>query len=314
MALTAFVTHSDCSRHDTGWRHPEHQGRLPALSRAVYRDMLALHEHLLEVEGRPADMEDLRLVHTARYIDEIRKTVDEAARVGQPVVFAGDAVLSGASWDALLAAVGCGLTAVDTVIEGKARNAFCAVRPPGRGADRDSEGRFGFFNTVAIAARHLRERLGAGPVLVVDLGGIDPTATPHILAADEGVKVLSIRQRSLTGARRTGSSGVEVVVRPGADGDEYRRALGIGLDAVLSGFSPDFVLLSAGFDGLRSDPLSDLSLEPVDYYDLTLDVRNRADRHCAGRLVSVLEGGYDPAGTGAAVVQHLRALAGLEPA
>ncbi len=318
MPLTAFVTHSDCSRHDTGWKHPEHQGRLPALSRAVYRDMLVLHDHLLEVQAQPASVDDLRTVHTEEYVQEVRQTAEEAHRVGQPLVLSGDAVLSGASWDALLAAVGCALTATGVVLEGRARNAFCAVRPPGRGAGASSAGRFGFFNTVAIAARRLRELHGMGSILIVDWGGAEVSATSSVLSGDDSVRVLSVRQQlPVTRSGGTqgdrGERGIEVVVRAEAGGEDYSQALRVGLDAALSGFTPDFILLSAGFDALASDPVSDLRLAARDFYDLTVEVRSRADALCDGRLVSVLEGGYDPAATGLAVVQHLHGLASIDP-
>lgn len=280
--------------------------------------MLILHDHLLEVEGVPATVDDLLTVHRESYVQEVRATVDEADRVGQPLVFSGDAVLSGASWDAILAAVGCALSASAVVLDGRARNAFCAVRPPGRGAGPASAGKFGFFNTVAIAARRLREREEIGSVLIVDWGGTEPSATSDIFAADDSVRVISVRQQpdsTGTGRRNDQSreTGIEVVARSGSGGDDYRKALRVGLDAALSGFTPDFILLSAGFDALAADPISDLNLTPRDFYDLTVDVRARADALCEGRLVTILEGGYDPASTGLAVVQHLHALASIDP-
>ncbi|HLL47872.1 MAG TPA: hypothetical protein VK399_14265, partial [Longimicrobiaceae bacterium] len=123
---TAFVSHHDSPRHDTGWNHPDHQGRIPALVRAVYRDMPALHAHLLQVEARPASVEDLLLVHTPEYVRAVREAVARAAAEGRPLAFQADAVVSDASWDAAVASAGAAITGVETVLAGEARNAFCS--------------------------------------------------------------------------------------------------------------------------------------------------------------------------------------------
>jgi acetoin utilization deacetylase AcuC-like enzyme len=311
MTLTAFVSHPDCPRHDTGWKHPEHQGRLPALVRAVYRDMLTLHGHLLEVEARPAVEADLLLVHTPALLERIRAASERAGERGQPQRFEGEAWVSGASWDAVRAAVGTALTGVEEVLAGRARNAFCAARPPGYAAHADRPGEFSLLNSVAIAARHLRTRLGAERVLVVEWGGTAPSSIAPLLADGPGVRCLAIRQA--TGA--VAASGAHRITLPGgSDGALFLAAFEAGLDEVLADFAPAMILLSAGFDALGTDPLGELMLEPLDYFHLTRLLCERADRHCGGRLVSVLEGGYDPPGLGRAVVQHLRALTRLPAA
>jgi acetoin utilization deacetylase AcuC-like enzyme len=308
MGLTAFVSHPDCPRHDTGWKHPEHQGRLPALVRAVYRDMLTLHGHLLEVEAEPASEADLELVHTAALIGQVREASAVAAERGQPQPLEGTVVVSGASWDAARAAVGSALSGVEVVLRGDARNAFCATRPPGYAASADRVAGYSLFNSVAVAARHLRERRAVERLLVVEWGGIASSATPALLAADAGVRVLSVRQT--LGARAAADAHL-ITLPAGSDGSLFRATFEAALTEVLLGFNPDFVLLAAGFDSLSTDPLGTLRLDPADYYHLTTTLRQAADHHCDGRLVSVLEGGYDPSGTGRAVVQHLRALADL---
>lgn len=323
MPTTAYVSHYDTSRHDTGWNHPDHQGRLPALVRAVYRDMLTLHGHLLEVEARPAAEADLLLVHRPEYVRQVREAAEEAEREGKSISFQGDVVVSGASWDAALASVGAAITGVDAVLAGEARNAFCTARPPGRDALPDRSGGHSLFNSVAVAARHLRERRGVERVLVVDWGARAPLGTPTVLAGLPGVRLLSIHQHAapalmegdepvipaeeLPGVRSVG-------VEAGADGAAFGAALAAALEDEVAVAAPDFVLLSAGLDILVGDPLGGLAVTPREVFDLTAQVRGVADRACGGRLVSVLEGGYDPPALGRAAVQHLRALAGLEPA
>lgn len=313
MKTTAYVSHPDCSRHDTGWGHPEHQGRLPAVARAVYRDMLTLFEPLLEVEGRPAAEEDLLLAHSPGYVRRVREAADEAGRAGAPLPFGDHAMISGPSWDAARAAVGCVLTAVDTVLEGQVRNAFCPVRPPGNQVGASGPGGFGLFNGVAVATRYLRQRLGMERVMIVDWGARPGGGTAEIVATDPGIRLVSFHQEMAAGSAELPPSSRSVALAAGATGEDLLAAMRASLDQAVSDFTPDFFLLSVGFDALAADPLGGLALEPRDFYELTRHLRERADALCDGRLVAVMEGGYDPASTAAAAVQHLRALAGLLP-
>jgi acetoin utilization deacetylase AcuC-like enzyme len=279
--ITAFVSHEDIPRHDTGWNHPDHQGRIPAIARAVYRDMLTLFEPMLELSAMPATDEDLRLVHTAEYVRRVREAATEIDGVR----------VSGASDEAARASVGGALTAVDAVLAGDVRNAFVLARPPGRDALPDAAAGFSIFNTVAIAARHLHERRGTGSVLVVSWGSSPARHLREVVSAP-WLQMIDIHTPS--------------------DGAAFAAALRDALGALPS--APEFVLLSAGFDILAGDPVGSLAVEPRDVYDITRVLREWVDEHASGRLVSVLEGGYDAPRTARAVVQHLRALIGLPPA
>jgi len=310
LKVTAYVSHEDCSLHDTGWSDPDHQGRLPAITRAVYREMVALYEPLLQVEGVPATEPQLLRVHTRRYVDDVRRTAIAAAAEGRPLELGGVPV-SGASWDAALAAAGSAVTAVDVVMRGEARNAFAAVRPPGRGAGADARGEHSLFNNVAVAARHLREVHGSARVLAVAWGVHPAEAIRQVLAGDPGIGVLSIHRKPDAPAEPHRN---DVAVAAGSDGAAFVRAMQGALQAIPPEESHDFVLLSAGFDILAGDPSGGLGVAPREVYDLTLALREWAEARAGGRLVSVLEGGYDASATAQAVVQHLRALAGLPPA
>jgi acetoin utilization deacetylase AcuC-like enzyme len=310
---TAYVTHSDCSRHDTGWRHPDHQGRLPAVARAVHRDMLTLFDHLLEVEGTPASVEDLRLAHTEAYIARVEARCQAALSSGQVLRLEGEVVVSGASWEAALAAVGCVLTAVDRVAAGEARNAFCAVRPPGHGAWTDRSGSFGLFNSVAVAARRLMREMAPRRVLVVEWGSRPGRGTESLLSGEAHARFVSVHLREEGGGPAASDNPLLRGLPPETTLPGMLSALRSALDHAEVDFAPDFVLLSLGCDALEGDPLGGLSLAPRDYYDLTTELRTRAERLCGGRLVSILEEGYDAEASARAVVQHLRALARLPP-
>jgi acetoin utilization deacetylase AcuC-like enzyme len=312
VKITGYVSHSDSSRHDTGWRHPEHQGRLPAVARAVYRDMLTLFDPLLEIEAVPATEADLALAHDAAYIAAVRARVEEAEAAGTVLPLGGEVMVSGASWDAAVAGAGAGITAAEAVLRREVRNAFCAVRPPGSGARRAAPGGFSIFNNAAIAALHLRRR-GIAPVLLLELGARPGLGSAEILAGEPNVAYRAVFQRSLLpgGADAAGwGTGLD----DGAGIDAVSAALLGALESAVAELAPAFLLLSLGCDALAGDPLGGLALEPVDYHRLTTELRGRADALCDGRLVSLLEGGYDPVRTGAAVVEHLRGLAGLPPA
>jgi acetoin utilization deacetylase AcuC-like enzyme len=298
-----FVSHYDCARHDTGWNHPDHQGRLPAVMRAVYRDMLTLHDHLVEIEGRHATGDELRLVHTAEYLERLESWSRSSAELGRPIEVQTGLVVSDASWDAARAAVGSVLTAIDSVLGGRVTSAFCATRPPGAGAHADSAGGFGLLNSVAVGARYLLERRAGRPIVVLEWsGGGATSALPELLGTLPEVRFASF--------------GAEPDV--GAAGAAMRLPLAEeSLQRVLASFEedlPEFVLLAAGLDILADDPLGSLTLQPADVYRLTVLLREWADRVCEGRLVSALEGGYSPPGLGQAVVQHIRALAALSSA
>lgn len=190
VTATALVGHPDCSLHDTGWKHPDHQGRLPAVVRAIERDMPALHRHLREIEARPATEAELLRVHTPEHLDRVRAAVQQAASLGASVSLDADTRVSGASWAAALAAAGTVLSATEAVRSGAARNAFCLARPPGRGASATQPGRFSLFNNVAVGVRHLQEEHGVRCVLVVDWGADPPLGTQDIFQADPCVHLL----------------------------------------------------------------------------------------------------------------------------
>lgn len=305
-ALTGFVSHSACGRHDTGWNHPDHQGRLPALMRAVYRDMLTLHGHLLEIEGRLAAESELALFHRPAYLAQLLEWATEAARQGQPIEAWPGTMLSGASWEAARAAAGSVLTAIDEVQSGRIRNAFCAVRPPGSSALAGAPGGFALLNSVAIAARYLQERLELAPVLILEWGA-ERSILSTLFAGDSAVRVLSLRDPADT------ASVLETESRPSlpVGGGEAESTSGHS-EPEQGSLPPHFVILSLGLPPPEDSLLRTRTALTI--YEATVAVRSWAERVCGGRIVSVLEGGYDPEYLGLATVQHLRGLTGLPAA
>jgi acetoin utilization deacetylase AcuC-like enzyme len=276
--------------------------------------MLTLFDHLLEVEGIPASRDDLQLAHTPGYIARVERRSREAAERGEVLALDGQIMVSGASWEAARAAVGCALTAVERVGSRDARNAFCAVRPPGHGAGPDSAGGFAIFNAVAVAAIKVIRAVSGRRVLVVEWGSRPGSGTASILASEPAARFVSLHLDRDPAAVGIIPSAFTRPLPHGSGLAELLAALRGALDEATRDFTPSFVLLSLGCDALEGDPLGGFSLTPKDYFDLTVELSERADDLCEGRLVSVLEEGYDAEASARAVVQHLRALAGLDRA
>jgi acetoin utilization deacetylase AcuC-like enzyme len=320
---TALVLHPDCGRHDTGWGHPEHQGRLPAIVQAIYRETPALLDRVLQREGSHASAAQLARVHTPGHIAAVEALARDAERTGSVVRIEADTVVSGASWDAARAAAGCVLDAVALVLAGEAESAFALSRPPGHHALADRAMGFCLFNSVAVAARALQQEHGRTRVLIVDWDVHHGNGTQDVFYDDPSVYYLSLHQSPHypgTGAAAERGAGAgqgatrNIPLPAGTTAAEYRQAFSDALDATFAEFTPDFVLVSAGFDCLRGDPLGGLLLEPADLHAMTRELAARARAAGAAGPVATLEGGYAPPRTAAGVLAVFRALAGLEPA
>jgi acetoin utilization deacetylase AcuC-like enzyme len=306
----AFISHSDCGRHDTGWGHPEHVGRLRAIPRAL-RDDFELFQELRHLEGRHATADEIALAHDPSYIARVRTLVEWGGGALDP-----DTPTSPGSWDAATAGVGCVLDGVDLAFAGEASRSFCAVRPPGHHAVRSAAMGFCIFGNVAIAAHYALRRHGAERVLIVDWDVHHGNGTQALVEEERTIHFVSIHQWPWypgTGAADDrGPLGTvwNVPMRAGLPPERYVRALLNAVDEASANFIPDLVLVSAGFDSLAGDPLGGFTLE-LDHVDLlTRELVTRAEAWCGGRLVSALEGGYAPDRLGAASVRHMRAMAG----
>lgn len=305
----AFISHSDCGRHDTGWGHPEHVGRLRAITRALRDDPELFHtvDHL---EGRHATIEELELAHDPAYVRSVRALVDAGG--GR---LDADTVTSSGSWDAATAGSGCVLSAVDLSVTGVHPRSFCAVRPPGHHAVYDRAMGFCLFGNVAIAAHYARRKHGLQRILIVDWDVHHGNGTQALVENEPDIHFVSMHQWPWypgTGAaddRGPRSNVWNVPMRAGLEPADYVAAIERGIDAATNRFVPDLILVSAGFDSLAGDPLGGFTLEIDDFEELTRSLVARADSWCGGRIVSSLEGGYSPDRLAMASVRHLAALA-----
>ena len=319
-APTGFYLHPAASLHDTGWNHPEHQGRLRALASTVGKDMLALHGHVEQQESPDATVDDLLLVHTPEHVRHVRDMCNSSDVQQKVLPLDPDTWVSPASWGAALGSVGASIAAVDAVADGRLSAAFVAARPPGHHATPRRPMGFCLFNNVAVAARHLQATGRGERVLIVDWDVHHGNGTQDAFYEDPSVFYLSLHQAPWfpgTGGvheRGTGAgqgATLNVPLPAGTPREAYLAQFRDALDRALDFAAPDFILVSSGFDALAGDPLGRMLLEPEDFHRMAATVREIAAEVCGGRVVAVLEGGYDPPRLGQAADAVLRALAGL---
>ncbi|MDQ6612848.1 MAG: histone deacetylase [Gemmatimonadota bacterium] len=309
MAAVGFISNSDCGRQDTGWQHPEHVGRLRAIPRALRND-IALYQSLLHHEGRHATVGEIALAHDLQYIDSVQALVNAGG--GR---LDSDTVVSEGSWAAVTAGTGCVLDGVDMAFDGRAIRNFSAVRPPGHHALRARAMGFCVFGNIAIASQYALQRTDCNRVLIVDWDVHHGNGTQALVEHDPRVHFVSMHQWPWypgTGAAddRGGHHTVwNVPMAPLLPPDTYVKALLSAVDAATHDFTPDVLLISAGFDCLAGDPLGAFTLTNEHIAILTRELVERATSWCGGRIVSALEGGYAPEAVASAVMVHLASLA-----
>jgi acetoin utilization deacetylase AcuC-like enzyme len=309
-ARVGLAWHPDCLGHVNGPGHPESPDRLLAIRARL--ETTGLLDRLEVIEPQPCPPALLARVHTPQHIERIRRACAHA-----PARLDPDTGVSEGSWRAALLSAGGAVAACDAVMQGRVSAAFVATRPPGHHAEADRAMGFCLFNNIAVAARHLQEAHRVGKVFIVDWDVHHGNASQHMFEDDDSVFYFSTHAYPFypgTGARSERGSGRGAgftlnVPMPAGSGDaEYLAVFNETLVPALEEFRPGFVLVSAGFDAHRDDPLAGMALTEAGYAGLTGIVRDAAQRLCGGRIVSLLEGGYDLRGLAASVEAHLRAL------
>lgn len=303
MLKTGFITREECALHDTGPGHPERAARIEAILDAFHT--AGLNPPRLPVE--PATRKDLERIHTRQYV----YTIEQACNLHKPYPDP-DTVMGPGSWPAAMLAAGAGINACKAVLAGEYDNVFSAMRPPGHHAEADRAMGFCLFNNVAIAAAWLQSEGGLHRVAILDWDVHHGNGTERSFYRDDTVYYFSIHQHPLypgTGhpsERGKNNTNLNIQMPAGAGPEEWMSALKKQVMPELERFDPEFLLISCGFDAHRRDPLASQQLESGTYGDMTRLIKPVA----GGKIVSLLEGGYDLTALGESSVAHFRALQG----
>ncbi|MEM6498938.1 MAG: histone deacetylase family protein [Pseudomonadota bacterium] len=309
---TLLLTHPCFVNHDTGYGHPERADRMRALDQVFSHEVF---DGLVRDEAPIREDLEAAVVraHPQEYFDAIVDS--DPGPNGDTVRLDGDTVLSPGSWEPVTRAVGAGLEAVDRVMDDGSliKNAFCQVRPPGHHAETATAMGFCVFNSIAVAAMYARAKYGLERVAVVDFDVHHGNGTQDIFWSDKDLFFGSTHQMPLyPGSGAVNETGVGNIcnapLRPNDDGGPFREAFESRILSELDVFQPDLLMISAGFDAHEADPLANLRLVEADFAWATEQLLDVAARHCGGRVVSMLEGGYDLKGLAGSAAVHVKAL------
>jgi acetoin utilization deacetylase AcuC-like enzyme len=311
---TGYFTHKDCWRHEMGNGHPECPQRLDAIEDRLL--ITGLDQALERREATPASMADMELAHGRMHLASLRGLSDglrDEIAAGGPshAQVDPDTSINIHSWDAILMAAGAAIDATDAIMAGEMVNAFCAVRPPGHHATRNQAMGFCFVNNVAVAAKYALERHGLKRVAIIDFDVHHGNGTEDIVAGDDRILMCSFYQHPYYPAweHATAPNLVNLPVPAYTKGMDIRELIDMMWMPRLDAHKPQMVFISAGFDAHREDDMGQLGLVEQDYIWITQRIKEVAQRHAQGRIVSCLEGGYDLSSLARSVEAHIRVLA-----
>lgn len=332
MPLVGFATHPLMVEHDTGPHHPERPDRLRAIARGLRQaglltspdpfpdfridlgPLAQARQSLVELRPVPADEAIIELVHPRKYIDHVRRVCDVGGVLDQ-----GDTRVMRASYRAALMSLGCAIRCCDAVMRGQVQRAFSAGRPPGHHAEPDRGMGFCLFSNAAIAARYLQRHHGLQRIAIIDFDVHHGNGTQACFEHDPNVFFASLHQDPRTCYPGSGLSWeiglaegrgltLNLPMQPGSEDAEYLRVVDTIVVPELEEFRPEALLISAGFDAHAEDPLADIQLSEEGYDLMTRSLVAVADRYCSGRVISILEGGYNLRVLARSLVRHLLAL------
>jgi len=306
--MLGFISHPACHDHDAGPLHPDTAERLDAINNQLI--MSGLDYVLRHYDAPQASRAELERAHDAAYVARIFAA---APKNGESVEIDGDTVMSPATLTAALHAAGAGVLGTDLIMRGEANPVFCAIRPPGHHATRDAAMGFCLFNNIAVAAAHALAEYGLERVAILDFDVHHGNGTEEIFHSDPRILFCSAFQHPFypfTGHESDSRNLVDVPLPAGTGGEAFRDAIRAHWLPALERFRPEFLFISAGFDAHLLDDMSGLGLTEADYRWLTQELVAVAGRHADGRILSMLEGGYEPGPLARSVVAHVNALIG----
>ena len=306
--VTAYISHPDCELHEMEPGHPESPQRL--LSIKAFLQERDVWKHLKQIKAPKAEKSDLYRVHRRDYVEQMFAM---APKRGMEIL-GEDVVANKHTLDAALRSSGAVKKAVDVVMAGKVDNAFCAVRPPGHHAERGKAMGFCVFNNIAVGAAYALSAYQLERIAIVDFDVHHGNGTEDTLHLDSRILFCSSFQHPFYPFTVPDSSRSNVVHLPlhaGTSGEEFREWVQQYWMPRLNHFSPQLLMISAGFDAHQADPLADIYLDERDYRWVTQELKMIADQHCEGRIISVLEGGYDLTALSRSVCAHIKVLANL---
>ena len=314
MNSTGYFSHRACLKHEMGPGHPECPERIGAIEDRLL--ITGLGDALTRREATPATTADLELAHDRMYIASVRGLTDEL----REAILAGgpghrqldpDTAINEHSWEAALMSAGAAINATDAVLAGEMPNAFCAVRPPGHHACRDKAMGFCLFNNVAVAAKYALERHGLKRVAIIDFDVHHGNGTEDIVAGDDRILMCSFYQHPFypEWPHASAPNLVNLPVPANTKGMAIRELVEAAWLPRLDAHRPEMIFISAGFDAHREDDMAQMGLVEQDYVWMTQQLMQVAQRHAQGRIVSILEGGYNLSALARSVEAHIRVLA-----
>lgn len=308
MSIT-LITHKDCALHAPDPNHPESPARIDAINDQIIRS--GLDFVLIREQATAASLDDIYRAHDRDYVDGL---VAKAPKEGH-IWLDADTPMTPETLPSALMAAGANINAVDLVMQHANQQAFCAVRPPGHHATRNQAMGFCYFNNIAIAAHYAMHQYGLKRVAIVDFDVHHGNGTEDIFEDDARVLFCSSFQQQLfpyVDEDHNNEHIMSIALPAGCQGLEWRESVYAHWLPKIDAFKPELLLISAGFDGHVEDEMSQFLLKEDDYYWITEHLKRLADKHCNGRIVSTLEGGYDLSSLGRSVVAHLKAMLGSE--
>jgi len=304
------ISHNDCLLKENGEGHPESKTRLSTIINSIKE----INEYEIYFKDAPlADFETITLIHPLSYLKKIFSLIPNEGLVGMEKEPFADTMLCMNSKNAILRSCGAGILASDLVIEKNKKRIFCAVRPPGHHAETVRANGFCFINNIAVAAKYLQTKHKINKVAIIDFDVHHGNGTQEIFFKDSSVAYGSIHEYPLfpgTGSEEEKGVGniFNAPIKAGTNGLDFLRIFENKILKSIDNFKPDIILISAGFDAHINDPLANINLTSADFYEITKKVVELANKHCNGRIISFLEGGYDLTALSESIKKHLKAL------